>query len=131
MLLKITLKFIIYCGVLLCFGCNGEEKPHTELTMQRIKDSVSEARIDSAYALIKSRCDTLLVNQVPKMVNSILKDTALLKTFFDSIHPYTDADKKVEKVIRQLQAECDSNLLRETYKRVLLQQKAKRSRHKR
>jgi hypothetical protein len=28
------------------------------------------------------------------------------------------ADKKVQKVIRQLRAECDSNLQKETYKRV-------------
>jgi hypothetical protein len=98
--------------------------------MQHFKDSVSEARIDSAYAIIKDRCDTLMVQQVPQMVDSMIKDSALLKTFFDSTKLFTDADKKVEKVIRQLQADCDSNLLKETYRRALLQKRSKPVRRK-
>ena len=125
MMLKVTLKFSFYCVIILLCGCGAGEKPERELKIQHIKDSVSEARIDSAYTSIKSQCDTLMVNQVPEMVDSFLKDAALLHFFFDSTAVYRDADKKVEKVIRQLQAECDSNLQRETYRRALLRLKAK------
>lgn len=130
MLLKVTLKFSIYCAIILLYGCTGEERTSTDLEIQHIKDSISEARIDSAYAIIKDRCDTLMVHQVPRMVDSLLKDPALLKTFFDSAQFYTDADKKVEKIIRQLQADCDSNLQRETYRRALLLPKPKPVRRK-
>lgn len=49
-MLKVTLKFIFYCVFLLFCGCWGEEKKPVSLEMQHYKDSVSEARIDSAYA---------------------------------------------------------------------------------
>lgn len=130
MLLKVTLKFNIYCVIILFCGCTAGEKPQTEQEIQDIKDSVSEARIDSAYSAIKSQCDTLMVYQVPKMVDSFLKDAALLQPFFDSTRLYSDADKKVEKVIRQLQADCDSSLQKETYRRALLRPKAKPVRRK-
>lgn len=125
MLLKVTLNFSFYCAVILFYGCGEAEKKPSALEIQRIKDSVSEARIDSAYAVIKSQCDTLMVYQVPRMADSLLKDPALLQNFFDSTGLYTDEDKKVEKVIRQLQADCDSNLLKETYKRALLQKRSR------
>lgn len=130
MLLKVTLKFAFYCSLCLFAACADEENKMTALEKQRIKDSISEARIDSAYAIIKSNCDTLMVHQVPQMVDSLLKDSALLQTFFDSTKIFSDADKKVEKVIRQLQADCDSNLLRETYRRALLQKRSKPVRRK-
>ena len=130
MLLKVTLKFSIYCVIVLFWGCTGGEKQQTYLEIQHFKDSVSEARIDSAYAIIKSQCDTLMVQQVPVMVDSFLKDSALLQPFFDSTELYRDADKKVEKVIRQLQADCDSNLQKETYRRARLLLKAKPVRRK-
>lgn len=125
MMLKVTLKFSFYCVIVLCWGCSGSDKAQPELEMQRIKDSVSEARIDSAYAAIKSQCDTLMVYQVPRMVDSLLKDSLLLQHFFDTATLYTDADEKVEKVIRQLKADCDSSLQKETYRRARLQQKLK------
>ena len=125
MMLKVTLKFSFYCVIILCCGCLGGDKAPTELEIQRVADSLSEARIDSAYAAIKSQCDTMMVYQVPQMVDSLLKDSALLQTFFDTGKLYKDADKKVEKVLRQLQADCDSNLLKETYRRALLRQKLK------
>lgn len=130
MLLKVTLNFSIYCAVILFCGCGEAEKPPTELEMQHFKDSVSEARIDSAYVLIKSQCDTLMVYQVPRMVDSLLKDSALLQNFFDSTKLYTDTDKKVEKVIRQLQADCDSSLLQRTYKTAQLKLRSKPVRRK-
>jgi hypothetical protein len=129
MLLKVTLKFNIYCAIILFYGCAEVEKHQSELALQHIKDSISEARIDSAYAAINSECDTLMVYQVPQMVDSLLKDPALLKTFFDSTQLFIDADKKAEKVIRQLQADCDSNLQRETYRRALLRPKLKPKLH--
>ncbi len=130
MLLKVTLKFSIYCVIILFCGCTAGEKPQTELELQHFKDSVSEARIDSAYAIIKSHCDTLMVHLVPQMVDSFLKDSALLQNYFDTNFVYSDTDKKVEKVIRQLQADCDSSLQKETYRRALLHPKAKRVQRK-
>lgn len=35
------------------------------------------------------------------------------------------SNRRVEKVIAELKADCDSNLLKETYKRVLQQRKRK------
>lgn len=130
MLLKVTLKFSIYCIIILQCGCAEGENQQTDLQIQLNKDSVSEARIDSAYASIKKHCDTLMVYQVPQMVDSFLKDSALLQDFFDTDFVYNDADKKVEKVIRQLLADCDANLQKETYKRALLRPKAKPVRRK-
>jgi hypothetical protein len=130
MLLKVTLKFSIYCVIILFCGCTAGEKPQTDLEIQHIKDSVSEARIDSAYAIIKSQCDTLMIHQLPKMVDSFLTDSAFLQNFFDKDGLYSDADKKVEKVIRQLQADCDSSLQKETYRRARLRLKAKTLRRK-
>jgi hypothetical protein len=124
-MLKVTLKFSFYCVIVLFLGCSGADKAAAELEMQHAKDSLSEARIDSAYAIIKDQCDTLMVYQLPKMVDSLLKDSALLHRFFDTTKLYNDTDKKVEKVIRQLQADCDSNLLKETYRIARLRQKLK------
>jgi hypothetical protein len=124
-MLKVTLKFSFYCVIVLFWACSGANRAPTELEMQHAKDSLSEARIDSAYDAIKTQCDTMMVYQVPKMVDSLLKDSALLQIFFDTNAVYNDADKKVEKIIRQLQADCDSNLLKETYRIALLRQKLK------
>ena len=129
-MLKVTLKFIFYCVFLFFCGCWGEIKEPVTLEMQHYKDSVSEARIDSAYAEIRANCDTMMVYRVPQMVDSFLKDSALLQKFFDTGKMYSDADKKVEKVIRQLNADCDSSLQKETYKRAQLRQKSKQLRRK-
>ncbi len=67
----------------------------------------------------------MMVHQVPQMVDSLLKDPAFLQHFFDTADLYQDANKKVEKIIRQLQADCDSNLLKETYRIAQLRQKLK------
>jgi hypothetical protein len=130
MMLKVTLNFSFCCVIVSVFSCTQAGKEDTGLASQHFKDSVSEARIDSAYQAIKSRCDTLVVHQVPAMVDSLLKDTALLQHFFDTGKTFVDADKKVEKVVRQLQADCDSNLLKETYRKALLRPKIKPLRHK-
>ena len=129
-MLKRTIKFTVYCVFMLFCGCADGVKEPSPLEIQHEQDSVSEARIDSAYAAIKTACDTLMVYQVPAMVDSLLKDTALLKTFFDTANTYSDADKKVEKVIRQLKSDCDSSLLKETYKRAQLRQRSKPVRRK-
>ncbi len=129
-MLKVTLKLIFYCVFLLFCGCWGKIKQPVTLEMQHYKDSVSEARIDSAYAEIRANCDTMMLYRVPQMVDSFLKDSALLQTFFDSGKLYSDADKKVEKVIRQLNADCDSSLQKETYRIARLRQKLKPVRRK-
>jgi hypothetical protein len=125
MMLKVTLKFSFYCVIFFVAGCSGVDKKYPELATAHVQDSVSEARIDSAYAAIRSQCDTLMVHQVPQMIDSLLKDSALLNNFFRHDSLYYDSDKKVEKVIRQLLADCDSSLLKETYRRAQLQQKSK------
>lgn len=125
MMLKVTLKFSFYCVIFFVAGCSGVDEKYPELATAHVQDSVSEARIDSAYAVIRSQCDTLMVHQVPQMVDSLLKDSALLNNFFMHDSLYYDSDKKVEKVIRQLLADCDSSLQKETYKRAQLQQKLK------
>jgi len=124
-MLKVTLKFSFYCVIVMFCGCLEADKARPELEIQRAADSLSEARIDSAYAAIKTQCDTMMIYQVPKMVDSLLKDSALLQHFFDTGKLYSDADEKVEKVIRQLKADCDSSLLKETYRRARLLQKSK------
>ena len=129
-MLKRTIKFIFYCVFILFWGCSGGLKEPSAMEIKHNRDSVSEARIDSAYAAIRTACDTMLVYQVPAMVDSFLKDPALVKTFFDTTQVYSDADNKVEKVIRQLQADCDSNLLKETYRIAQLRQKLKPVRRK-
>lgn len=129
-MLKVTLKFIVYCACGMFLGCGEGEKQPSGTEMQHIQDSVSEARIDSAYAAIRANCDTLMRYQVPRMVDSLLKDPALLTPFFDSVPLFLDADKKVEKVVQQLQADCDSSLLKETYRIALLRQRSKPVPHK-
>jgi hypothetical protein len=129
MMLKVTLKFSFFCVIVFFEGCAGQGNKPSEFEMQHFKDSVSEARIDSANAAIKAQCDTLMVYQVPKMVDTLLKDSALLQQFFNNAVMYYDADEKVEKVIRQLQADCDSNLLKETYRIARLRQKLKPRQH--
>ncbi|MEO6254025.1 MAG: hypothetical protein ABIO79_11995 [Ferruginibacter sp.] len=124
-MLKRTIKFIVYCVFILFWGCAAGPGEPAALEIQHARDSVSEARIDSAYAAIRTACDTMMVYQVPEMVDSFIKDPALACTFFDTTKVYSDADKKVEKVIRQLQADCDSNLLKETYRRAQLRQRSK------
>ncbi len=129
-MLKVTLKFIFYCVIFLFGGCKEAEKQPDDMLIQHYKDSVSEARIDSAYLAIKSNCDTLMRKQMPQMVDSFLKDSALLKAFLSPAERYSDVDKKVERVVRQLQAECDSNLQKETYRIARLRPKAKKAQHK-
>lgn len=128
-MLKVTLNFIFYCVFFLFAGCWEGKVDNADHENQHYSDSVSESKIDSAYLSIKTACDTMMIYRVPQMVDSFLKDSALLQSFFNKKNLYRDADKKVEKVIRQLQADCDSNLLKETYRIARLRQKAKPKRH--
>ena len=48
-----------------------------------------------------------------------------LHQYVEALSDYTDVDKKLERVVRQLQAECDSNLQKETYRIALLRQRSK------
>lgn len=123
-MLNVTIKFAVYCIIFLFLGCNEPKKEVPELEVLHYTDSTSEARIDSAYAAIRSNCDTLLKYKAPVMADSLQKDSTSLKKFFDTAL-YTDADKKTERVIRQLQADCDSNLLKETYRIARLRKQAK------
>ena len=104
-MLKVTLIFSVYCIAMIFLGCKNKDIGPTAEQVQHYRDSVSEARIDSAYKEIKTHCDTLMIYQVPLMVDSFLKDPFLVNSFFDTAYLYIDADKKVEKVVRQLQAD--------------------------
>ncbi len=130
-MLKVSVKCSFFTVFIIFFGCSDPEEQHFETESQHVKDSISEVRIDSAFSAITINCDTLMVYQVPKMVDSFFKKPGLLQAFFKNNNKYSDADKKVEKVIRELQADCDSNLLKETYRIIRLRQKLKRVRHKR
>lgn len=124
-MLKVTIKFTVPLFFLLLQSCKTPDNSREVEEKSKLRaDSVSEARIDSAYAAINKACDTLLVHEVPLMVELLKKkDTNAVRKLFDSTALYIDADKKVEKVIRQLKADCDANLLKETYRRLQLRPK--------
>ncbi|MEZ5028481.1 MAG: hypothetical protein R2765_06805 [Ferruginibacter sp.] len=46
---------------LVFISCKYKEKDPSAELVQHYRDSVSEARIDSAYKAIKSRCDTQML----------------------------------------------------------------------
>ncbi len=131
-MLKVTIKFTVPVFFLLLQSCKTADKSREAEEENRLQaDSVSEARIDSAYAAINKACDTLLVHKVPLLVELLKKkDTNAVKKIFDTPALYVDADKKVEKVIRQLKADCDTNLLKETYRRLRLRPKPRPMLHK-
>jgi hypothetical protein len=60
--------------LLLLAGCHN---PHDqELYQQQFRrrvDAAAEARIDSAYAAIQQRCDSLMQHQVPLAADSLAK----------------------------------------------------------
>lgn len=93
-MLKVTLIFSVYCTGVLLFGCKYEKNKPSVEQIQHYQDSVSEARIDSAYKEIKTQCDTLMVYQVPVMVDSFLKNPVLVNSFFDTAYLYTMLIKK-------------------------------------
>jgi len=130
-MLKVTIKFtgcLVFC-LALGVGCGpaDDSEQEKDAALHRA-DSLSEARIDSAYKAIGDSCDTLRVHLVPGFVDSLMKgDTAYMDEYFNSGTPFIDSNKKVEKIVRQLQADCDSNLRRETFKRMeLLRRSGKR-----
>ena len=136
-MLKVTIKFTasqLFLLALACIylpGCNSKGDENPEPKDMHLEDSISEARIDSAYIAINNACDTAILHIVPRLADSLLKkDTAYLQAFLDSVSVYNDPDKKVEKVVRQLKSDCNSNLLKETYKTAQRLQKARRGRHK-
>lgn len=117
---------------LLFQACQSGNKRVDEDLQKHLADSLSEIRIDSAYKAINRNCETLMVHRVPLLVKMLVqKDSLGMRKQLDSTAVYHDADKKVENVIRLLRAECDSSLLRETYKRWRLLQRPKPVRYKR
>ncbi len=125
-MLKVTLKFAAAVLIFLLNACNHNTVVDEKEKNEHIADSLTEAIIDSAYIAINQECDTLMKYRVPVLADSILKgDSLTIKKFSDSICSYKNNNSKIEKVIRQLKADCDANLLKETYKRVQQLQKAK------
>ena len=125
-MLKVTIKFTVALLFLLMQSCKTGSNRNDEEKKKNRADSISEARIDSAYTAINNACDTLLVHKVPGMVKLLIKnDTNAFRRIFDSSLLYNDSNKKVEKVIRQLKADCDSDLIKETYKQFHLRKKTK------
>ena len=104
-------------------GAREKEKMLEEAL--RREDSLSEVRIDSANISIKNECDTLLKYKVPALADAVIKkDTFSIRQFSDSLCTYHDKNRKVEKVILRLKADCIASLLKETYKRARKLQKA-------
>ena len=129
-MLKVTIKFLL-CLLFCCglnFGCSDAGKDDIEKDAAlHIADSLSEARIDSAYKAITDSCDTLRVHKIPVFVDSLMKgDSAFMNKFFNSEAAFVDSNKKVEKIVRQLQDDCDAALRRETFKKLELRLRPKR-----
>ena len=123
---KVTLKFTALLFLTVLASCSGSTDEHTKEDTLRIKDAASEKVIDSAYAVITRECDSLLQFKVPLLVDSLLKNDSLkLGSVYDTGIVYNGQDEKAEKIIRQLRADCDSSLLKETYKRYRQQQPPK------
>jgi len=131
-MLKVTIKFAV-CSVFCCalsWGCEPQQKRGDGDADRHYTDSISEVRIDSAYRAISDSCDSMRIHKLPQFTDSLMRgDTAFMNNFFDSAVLFHDADQKVEKVVRQLKGDCDTNLRRETYKRARLLLKVKRSLH--
>jgi hypothetical protein len=130
-MLKVTIKFagflFFYC--LLGPGCGhpNDNDNDKDAALHRA-DSISEAKIDSAYKAIADSCDTLIVHRVPQFADSVMKgDTVYMDKFFAGETLFMDSNKKVERIVRQLQADCDSGLRKEVFKKVQLLQRSKRA----
>lgn len=132
---RYRVKIIIF---LLLAGCHSSpDKQQDQLYLEHIADSTTEASIDSAYAVIKNNCDTMLKYNVPLMADSITKnilhsknnqpkDSSLIITVDSFMKMYNGIREKIQgnysekaiTVIRQLKADCDTSLQKETYNRV-------------
>jgi hypothetical protein len=129
-MLKVTLKFTLFLLLTALVSCSDSTGKHTKEDTLRTRDAASEKKIDSAYAVITRECDSLLQFKVPVLVDSLLKNDSLkLTSLYDTGIVYKGQDEKADKIIRQLRADCDSNLLRETYKRFRQQQRLKPKRN--
>lgn len=129
-MLKVTIKFNVrlFICCFICTGCGHVKNDKDRETAMRRSDSMSEARIDSAYRTITQNCDTSRVHLVPRFVVALMKgDSLCMDRFFDNEIPYIDSNKKVEKVVRQLQMDCDSDLRRVTINKVRLLKKKKKN----
>jgi len=129
-MLKVTIKFTgwLFFYFVLSLGCGhaDDSDADKDAALHRA-DSLSEARIDSAYKAITDSCDTLRVHMMPRFVDSLMKkDTAYMDSFLNSRSLFIDSNKKVEKIVRELQADCDSGLRRETFKRKELIMRSKK-----
>jgi len=136
-MLKVTIKFswlsffLMAAACIVFCSCNQKSKSNTDDEAGHLADSLSEARIDSAYVAIKNECDTALLQLAPVLADSLQAgDSGCVKAYFSSRKPFSDADEKVERVVRQLKSDCDSNLLKETYRRVQLLKVPGSPRHK-
>lgn len=126
---KVTIKYTLFFTLPIWLGCNSPGRPSAEEDSMRKADAASEARIDSAYKAIAQECDSLLLFTVPMLVDALIRHDSLVITGVSDTFFY-DTDQKAEKVIRQLKADCNANLLKETYKRYRQQQLLKPRRHR-
>ncbi len=70
---KMGLNCIKIIIIFLLAGCNTPQGREVyEQEIQRRADIEAEARIDSAYAAMKEECDSLLVNKVPLLADSVI-----------------------------------------------------------
>ncbi len=113
--------------VFLIFGAAACTNPaaNEQRMREEAEDLAAEATIDSAYPHLTAACETLMVHRLPVMVDSVLQlpaaqaDSSALLWEQGMVQDTTIPPNatKAEKVIRQIQWDCYTNLLRETYKR--------------
>jgi hypothetical protein len=119
-------QLVLFVFLFFINACNGTAIDSSNDIATARLDSLSEAIIDSAYIATNRDCDSLLLHQVPVWTKEVQqKDSSHLLAFTDSMQLYNNTVPKVEKVIRQLKADCATNLRTETYKRVYQLQKLK------
>ena len=126
--MKISVLFLIFFTA--CTA-NTDRDKQQQLIDHEI-DSTTEASIDSAYKKIKQDCDTAIKYTVPvfadsvfkmlkdsspaKLTDSVIYKRSILLTGADTSAVTIDSLGKAANVIRVLKADCNTSLLKETYK---------------
>lgn len=113
---KIHTIFCVCIGIAAALSCHNNQQQY-KIDAETVKDAASERIIDSFNTIINKNCELAVLNEAPALAQKIVSgDTAAVFNYFSQKHRYADTVEKVQKVITALQNECDSNLLKETYR---------------
>lgn len=119
----VNLISCIFIGII--FSCKDNQHTY-KIDAETLKDAAFEHIIDSFNVIINTNCQRALQEEVPVLAEKIIKgDSLAILYYFQNKEKYTDSISKIQKVITALQEECDSSLLKETYRRVRQLQKLK------